>query len=85
MRKHGRLDNNHHELAGVLRSVGWKFKSTASLGDLGDGIAQRGYDTKIVEFKHPKTGKLTERQRTMIERDGWIIYVIRTVEDALNL
>jgi hypothetical protein len=45
---------------------------------------QRGYDTKIVEFKGKK-GKLTEKQRHMIERDGWIIYVLRTVDEAINL
>ena len=85
MRTHGRLDKNHHELAEALRSMGWKFKSTAALGDgFGDGIVQRGYETKIVEFKSAR-GRLTTQQRKMVDREGWIIYVLRSLEDALNL
>lgn len=85
MRKRARVDANQREIREALESVGWKVKSTASLGDgFPDLICARGHDVRLVEVKQLK-GKLTEDQQKFIVRDGWPVKILYSVEDALNL
>lgn len=85
MRKHGRLDTNHREIAAALTAVGWKVKSTAALGDgFPDLICARGHEIRLVEVKSGK-GKLTQDQIKFHVVDGWPVSIIRSVEEALDL
>lgn len=79
--RHGRRDANHRQIIDALESLLWKVKDTADLPKFVDCVVQRGHDTKLIEIKSDK-GKLTKDQRKMIEKDGWIVHVIRSVADA---
>lgn len=80
-----RRDGNHDEIEAAYQAMGYKTKSTVSVGGgFGDMVIHRddfppGF-VKIVEIKQPK-GKLRKQQEAF-QAKGWPVVVVRNVEDV---
>lgn len=79
-----RVDGNHALIVQTLRKCGWLVADTSRLSGWCDLVAYKpGLGTKLIEVKDGK-GTLTPAQ-LKLRADGWPIYVIRSVEDAVAL
>ena len=80
-----KVDANHAEIVGALRSSGASVQSLASIGKgCPDILASRKPDMWLIEIKGAK-GKLTPDQVAWIH--GWrgVVHIVRTVDDVINL
>jgi len=79
-----RVDAPHKLITEALRKCGWLVADTSRLKGWCDLVAYKpGPGVKLIEVKAPK-GKLTAAQ-LKLRAEGWPIYVVRTLEDALAL
>lgn len=89
MRRAARTDQNHSEIVMALRRVGCRVLDLSRVGngapDLLVSLPQRGRtpELMLMEVKTAR-GKLNARQRSF-EADGWPVFVVRSIEDALKL
>lgn len=82
----GRKDANHGEIVKALERVGCRV---VDLSRLGGGVPDllvsyrngKRRETVLVEIK-TKDGKVNARQQAF-EADGWEVFVVRSIEDAL--
>jgi len=86
MRRAARVDGNHHEITQALRRVGCRVMSLAALGsgcpDLLVRLPGHG-DLMLMEVKSTR-GKMNAAQRAF-EGEGWPVFVVRSVDEALKL
>ena len=86
--RQGRKDANQTEIVEALERVGCKV---ADLSSLGKGIPdllvsyKNGPHRELALFElKTATGKMNMRQR-QFEADGWQVYVVRSVDEALKV
>lgn len=82
-----RTDNNQADIVKVLRSVGVSVYVTSQIGngfpDLVCGIFGKNF---LIEVKNEDTrGRLTPEQEIFIEKWKGKVYVVKTVDEALNV
>lgn len=79
-----RVDRPHKAITEALRKSGWLVADTSRLKGWCDLVAYKpGQGVKLIEVKTP-TGTLTAKQ-IALRADGWPIYIVRSVEDAVQL
>jgi len=86
VRRAARVDGNHAIIVDALRRVGCRVLDLSRVGDGAPDLLVRAPgqgDLMLMEVKAAK-GKLNARQR-LFEAEGWPVFVVRTVEDALRL
>ena len=80
MRKHGKVDHNHREIADALRRLGYQVLSLANCGQgVPDLLIGKYQHLTLVEVKTEK-GKLTPQQDEFRKR--WPVIVLRSAHDA---
>lgn len=84
MRARPRIDNNHREIVEALRAAGAGVTSMASLGKgVGDLLVSFRMRWYVIECKSPG-GKLTKDECAWIQGQRAAVYVVNSVEDALE-
>lgn len=89
MRRAARVDGNHKSIVEALRRVGCRVLDLSRVGDgcpdLLVSLPQRGRvpELMLMEVKTSR-GKMNAAQR-IFEADGWPVFVVRSVDDALRL
>jgi hypothetical protein len=90
MRKYGRRDDNHTDIVGTFRAIGFSVLDTANLGGgAPDIMVSNRLNTWAIEIKDgkkpPSARKLTEAEQTF--KDTWQgkFAIITSVDDVLNL
>jgi hypothetical protein len=90
MRKYGRRDDNHTDIVGTFRAIGFSVLDTASLGGgAPDVMVSNHLNTWAIEIKDgtkpPSARKLTKAEETF--RDTWQgrYAIIESVDDVLAL
>lgn len=93
MRRAAKTDDNHSEIIGVFRKAGCGVLDLSRVGkgcpDLLVHLPQYPWDNFLVEIKDgrkpPSARRLTEDQEKFHGRWRGPIYVVESVEQALNL
>jgi hypothetical protein len=90
MRKWGKKDDNHNEIALALHRCGCSVFDTSAVGggfpDLAVGVHNR---TVLLEIKRPKAKGQKEGEKTPAQKEffaSWRgeVYEVRTVDEALR-
>lgn len=85
MRRIAKIDDNHKEIADAFRAHGFSVLSLAALGGgVPDMLCSRGYVSFLVEAKTEK-GKVLDCQKKFLAKWGGRIFVIRSVDEAIEL
>lgn len=87
MIRNAKIDANQTEIVEALRKVGAKVRSVAQIKNAFDILVFYRGQTFIVEIKKPKA-KLTEGEeqfKEMVESVGVKYWIIRTVDEALEM
>lgn len=90
MRKHGRTDSNHTQVISAMRQMGATVTSLASLGKgVPDILVSYRGGWKLCEIKDgskpPCQRKLTHDESKWINNQKAPVYLIESVQDAIDL
>lgn len=84
MRYDAKADANQSEIVGTLRAAGCTVQHLHTVGrGVPDLLVSRHGNMYLLEVKTPK-GRLTKCEREWIEAWDAPVYVVRTVEEALQ-
>lgn len=86
VRTAAKVDANHLEIVTALRRAGYWCQSTASMGKGFPDVLVKSKANRLAlfEIKTP-AGKLTADEREWHERFDGPVYVVRSIEEALNV
>lgn len=88
MRKRAKKDDNHDDIAGAFRRLGWSWLDTHQLGDGAiDGIAGKTGHNVLVEIKDgakpPSRRRLTPHEKEFHRLWRGPIAIIQSIEDVV--
>jgi VRR-NUC domain len=72
------------KLAAMLKAEGM----LSGVPDIILPVARQGFNGLMIEFKKPKTGKLTEAQETYIDlvvKENWLVVVMTDAQAAIDV
>ena len=85
MRRAAKVDANQAEIVAALRRVGCSVQSLADVGrGVPDLLVARGGKNLLMEIKRERGGRLTLVQKQWLREWRGSVYIIRTVEEALQ-
>ena len=85
MRRAAKIDGNHEQVVGVLRSMGCSVQSLAGVGrGVPDLLVGVGGHNILIEVKNGPKGKLTPDQTTWMINWRGTVLVVSSVDECVD-